>query len=199
REDLTHLSEVRRAHLSSRLGRVKRPPRPVGVERLGNPVLAYHFAHRRHHRTRRLSRPQLRVQQPRGRIVHHLDQSLFLLRYQCQPTVRTSVQVQHLPEARPSRTLHPMPPPSPSLLHQTRRLQQLPHERVRKLHPVLASHRLIEMPRVVSTVDVPVQTHDPLNLRYRSTARRGNPAAHVAQTRRAVRLHAHPPPPPTPR
>ena len=129
-------------------------------------------------RRRGFAGPQLRVEQPLGRVVDDGDQRLPLRGPMPQPDMRTAIQVQEFAKARARLPPPAVPTPRPGLAHQPGLLQGEPDEAIGQRHGVLPSGEAVEVTDVPARKALAIEPQNALHFRRRRlAARRAHPPA----------------------
>jgi hypothetical protein len=172
-EGAADVREVVAIHGATGLGGVKGPAGAIGVQGDRQAPGADHVSQGAHHGLDGLGGPELRVEQPLGRVVDHGDQGRVLGGAEGEPGVRAAVQVQELPDAGARFSAPAVAAARPAFGDEARLLEGEPHEAVGQGHPVIAADEVVEVPHVEAAVGVAIEAQDALDLGHRGLAGRG--------------------------
>jgi hypothetical protein len=159
-------------------GGVKGPVGTVPIQRDGQAPGGADRMQRAEDRRRGFAGPQLRVEQPLGRVVDDGDQRLPLLGPVPQPDMRTAIQVQELAKASAGLPPSAVPAPRPGRAHQPGRLQGQPDEAMGRPHRVLPPGEAVKVADIPARKALAIEPQNALHFRRRRlAARRAHPPA----------------------
>jgi hypothetical protein len=150
------------------------------------------------HRRRGLGRPELGVEQARGRVVDDGEEGRPHRRRQAQPGMRAAIEMEQLAEAGARLPPAPVAAARPALAHEAGFLEGELDEAVREGHGVLAPGKAIEVADVPAGKAVAIEAQEALDLEGRRFPARGAQAAPVIEGDDPAGFVARPPAPHAP-